>query len=90
MSEQADVYQIRIQGQLDASWAVWFSGFTITTTNGPDAQPLTTLTGPIADQSALRGALNRVWDLNLIVVSVLRLSEIANVPGESSEVRHVI
>jgi hypothetical protein len=36
-------------------------------------QSITILTGPIADQSALRGVLNRVWDLNLIVVSVERL-----------------
>lgn len=82
MTEQADVYQIKVQGQLDASWSVWFSGFTITTTDGPDAHSLTTLTGPIADQSALRGMLNRVWDLNLIVVSVLRLWETTNVSGE--------
>jgi hypothetical protein len=75
MIEQADVYQIKIRGQLDASWAVWFSGFTITLADGPDAQTLTTLTGPIADQAALRGLLNRVWDLNLIVVSVICLSE---------------
>lgn len=74
MTEQTNVYQIKIQGQLDASWAVWFSGFTITSADGSDAQSLTTLTGPIADQSALRGLLNRVWDLNLIVVSVICLS----------------
>lgn len=82
MTEQANVYQITVQGQLDASWAVWFSGFTITPPDGPDAQTLTTLTGAIADQSALRGVLNRVWDLNLSVVSVIRLPETSAVSGE--------
>jgi hypothetical protein len=82
MTEQADLYQIQVRGQLDASWSVWFSGFTITPADGPDAQPLTTLSGPIADQAALRGILNRVWDLNLIVVSVICLSETSTVPDE--------
>ena len=82
MTEQTNVYQITMQGQLDASWTVWFSGFTITSADGPDSQTLTTLTGAIADQSALRGVLNRVWDLNLIVVSVICLPETATVSGE--------
>ena len=82
MTEQACVYQITVQGLLDASWAVWFSGLTITSADGPDAQTLTTLTGSVADQSALRGMLNRVWDLNLIVVSVIRLPETSIVSGD--------
>ena len=83
MTEQTSVYRITVQGQLDASWAVWFSGFTITSADGPDAQTLTTLTGAIADQSALRGVLNRVWDLNLIVLSVIRVPETSTVSGEA-------
>jgi hypothetical protein len=81
MTEQGSLYQIQVRGQLDASWSVWFSGFTITSADGQDAQTLTTLTGPIADQSALRGILNRVWDLNLIVVSVICLSETSSFAG---------
>lgn len=61
------VYQIRIQGQLDARWSEWLSGLAISV-EGEDP-PFTVLSGP-ADQSTLRGILNRIWDLNLTLVSV--------------------
>jgi hypothetical protein len=31
------------------------------------------LTGRVADQAALRGILARIWDLNLNVISVIRV-----------------
>ena len=34
---------------------------------------VTTLTGPVADQSALRGILSKIWDLNLTLISVRRI-----------------
>jgi len=38
-----------------------------------DGQPITTLTGPVADQAALRGILNKLWDLNLTLLGVNRM-----------------
>jgi hypothetical protein len=73
MPEEACVYQIRVEGRLDASWSTWLNGMTMACEAERGGQPITILTGPIADQSALRGTLNRIWDLNLIVVSVERL-----------------
>lgn len=35
-----------------------------------NAPSITALAGPIADQAALRVLLNRVWDVNLTVLSV--------------------
>ncbi len=61
------IYQIKVLGGLDRSWSVWFEHLTITCEN--DA---TILTGPVRDQSALRGILNRLWDLNLVLDSVTR------------------
>jgi hypothetical protein len=66
--DQAAVYQIQVQGKLDESWSDWFSGMTITFEGG-----ITTLTGPVADQAALRGILSKIWDLNLTLVSVTRI-----------------
>ena len=66
--DQAAVYQIQVQGKLDESWSDWFSGMTITSESG-----ITTLTGPVADQSALRGILSKIWDLNLVLISVTRI-----------------
>lgn len=64
-------YQILLEGCLDNRWADWFDGLTLTTEqqNGD----LTILSGPIADQAALRGLLNQLWDFNLTLVGVIRL-----------------
>jgi hypothetical protein len=34
---------------------------------------ITTLTGPVADQAALRGLLSKIWDLNLVLISATRI-----------------
>jgi len=68
---QARTYQIKVEGRLDASWSDWFNDMTITLDSDT-----TTLTGAIADQSALRGILNKLWDLNLVLVSVNRLNDL--------------
>jgi hypothetical protein len=65
-------YQIKVQGSLDQSWSDWFNGLIITLENENDDVPTTTLTGAVADQAALRGILSKIWDLNLILISVNR------------------
>lgn len=64
------VYQIKMQGKLDESWSGWFSGMAITLVGDT-----TTLTGAVADQSALRGILTKLWDLNLDLISVNRVED---------------
>jgi hypothetical protein len=68
IGKPSSIYQIRVQGRLEARWSDWFNNFTIL--NDGDQ---TVLTGPVADQAALRGLLNKVWDLNLILVSLERV-----------------
>ncbi|MGE5619336.1 MAG: hypothetical protein ACM3US_08765 [Sphingomonadaceae bacterium] len=63
-------YRITVQGRLDDSWSDWLGGMKVVVERTGDGEFLTTLTGPVLDQSALRGILNRLWDLNLILVSV--------------------
>ena len=52
-------------------WQEWFNGMMIATEQGKDGV-ITTLKGLVADQAALRGILNKLWDLNLTVISVKR------------------
>jgi hypothetical protein len=66
-----DRYQIKVQGKLDEGWSDWFSGMTVTFEAG--SAPITTLTGAVADQAALRGMLCKLWDLNLTLISVRRI-----------------
>ena len=67
-------YQIIVQGKLDASWAAWLDGMVIARPDTRDGMPLVVLTGPVADQAALRGLLWRLWDLNLTVIAVRRIA----------------
>jgi flavodoxin len=64
----AEEYEIRIEGHLDAHWADWFAGLALTHLEGDE----TLLSGPLPDQVALHGLLERVRDLNLTLVSVTR------------------
>lgn len=65
---EAGRYRILLAGQLDAHWASWFDGLTV----GHDVDGTTVISGPIADQAALHGLLQRVRDLGLPLISVTR------------------
>ena len=62
------VYQIKMQGKLDDRWSDWFNGLTVVVEG--ENSPITTLIGP-TDQAGLRGILNKIWDLNLRLISVV-------------------
>ncbi len=67
------VYRIRMEGVLDEKWSDWFNGMSVTFERTGDGAPITTLTGAVADQAKLRGMLSKIWDLNLTLISVIRL-----------------
>jgi len=77
-------YQIRVQGWIGERWANWFDGITMTYEGTQDDSPITILTGPVADQSALRGILTKIWDLNLTVISVNQVEMDSTSEGEKS------
>jgi hypothetical protein len=65
-------YQIKVQGRIDPSWSEWFNGMEVSMDTGRDGGPVTTFTGPVGDQAALRGILNHLWDLYLTILSVIQ------------------
>jgi len=67
------IYEIQVRGELDQGWQQWFNGLAITVPHIGDQSSVTTLTGPVADQAALRGMLCKLWDLNLTLISVRRI-----------------
>lgn len=64
-----EVYEIRVKGHVDSHWFEWFEGLAVTHTESGD----TILSGPIVDQSALHGLLEKVRDLGLPLISVNRV-----------------
>ena len=73
-------YEIRLAGHLDGRHAARFEGLAIR----HDADGTTVLTGPLVDQAALHGLLQRVRDLGVPLVSVTR-PEPEPTPGPAAE-----
>jgi hypothetical protein len=69
--DRQGIYEIRVNGILDSKWSDWFDGFTIS----PQDNDETLLIGPVADQSALHGLLNKIRDLGLPLLSVTRIKD---------------
>jgi hypothetical protein len=65
----AERYEIRLRGHLDSRWAAWFDGLSLTTDN----DGTTVVSGPVADQAALHGLLQKVRDVGLPLVSVVQV-----------------
>jgi hypothetical protein len=62
-------YEIRLKGHLDGRWVAWFDGLTLSL----ERDGTTVIHGPIADQAALHGLLQKVRDTGLSLVSVRRV-----------------
>jgi hypothetical protein len=63
------IYQIRVKGALGPSAIHWFDDISITARENGE----TLLAGPFADQAALRGFLDQLWNLNFTILSVERI-----------------
>jgi hypothetical protein len=62
-------YRIKIQGLIGSSFADWFGKITVI----PQENNETLLIGQFADQAALRGMLDQLWNLNFTVLSMERI-----------------
>jgi hypothetical protein len=59
-------YEIRLKGHLHSRWAAWFDGLSIARCG----DGTTIIHGPVADQAALYGLLQKTRDLGLPLISV--------------------
>jgi hypothetical protein len=59
-------YEIRVKGHLDARWEAWFDGLCLTN----EIDGTTTIHGPVVDQAALHGVLQRLGDVGVPLLSV--------------------
>ena len=59
------IYEIKVQGQLDAQWSEWFYDMVIA-----QDKDITILRGPLPDQTVLHSVLDRIRDMNLQLISV--------------------
>lgn len=66
-------YRIIVSGELSQSWSEWFDGIEIHPELTKTGEAITVLSGGFYDQSALRGMLNKIWDLRLTLIAVKKL-----------------
>ncbi len=64
-----DIYRFRVRGHLDDHWSEWFGGLAVHL----QEDGTTVLIGPVVDQAALYGVINRIRDLGLSLLSVSRV-----------------
>jgi NADPH:quinone reductase-like Zn-dependent oxidoreductase len=69
-NRESGVYEIRVKGHLHDRWADRFEGLDFT----HEDDGTTVLKGPISDQAALHGVLNRIRDLGLPIISLQSVS----------------
>ena len=62
-------YEIRVKGHLGPRWTAWFDGLSLTTEDGGT----TAIRGPVADQTALHGLLQKLRDLGIPLVSLIEI-----------------
>jgi len=66
-------YRIRVQGLLDPEWSERLGDMTVTVREGPDGARFAELTGPLADEAALMGVLEHLYNLRLPLLAVERI-----------------
>ena len=70
MSSQPIRCCITVRGRVAPHWSRWLEELRLSYHLSESGDDVTDLNGIVADQSALHGVLNRIWNLNLTVLAV--------------------
>jgi len=68
-------YRIRVRGCVDAAWSTRLGGMQIKELLSPEGDVETILVGRLADQAALSGVLNTLYELHLPMLSTECIDE---------------
>ena len=68
-TQHPNTYQILVKETLDHHFADWYGDLSIL----PRENGETLLIGSFADQPALRGFLDQLWNLNITVITIERI-----------------
>ncbi len=74
-------YKICMKGHLGERWSLAFEGLELKDDFSSDGSPISVLTGPIVDQSALYGLIARIRDLGLTLLLVKQLGSESDKEG---------
>ena len=66
-------YRIRVRGHLGPEWTDRLAGMTVAVWEGPDGGHFAELTGPLADEAALMGVLEHLYNLRMPLLDVERV-----------------
>ena len=61
-------FEIRVAGRLASRWSAWFDGLTISTDDDT-----TVLRGPVVDQAALHGLIQKLRDVGIPLISLIQI-----------------
>jgi hypothetical protein len=64
-------FEIHVRGHLDESWSDWLEGLEVKLLDNGEM----ILSGHIGDQAALMGVLNKLYGLNLALLSVSKVGQ---------------
>jgi hypothetical protein len=64
-------FEIHVRGQLDESWSDWLEGLEVKLLDSGEM----ILFGHVGDQAALMGVLNKLYGLNLTLLSVSEVEQ---------------
>jgi len=69
------LYRILVKGSIPVNWSDRMDGMSIRQAATDDGEPVTTLEGELADQAALTGVLDTLYELHLPIILVKQVDD---------------
>jgi len=68
--DSPETYRIRVQGRVKQNWSDRLDGMMVSISTADDGISVSVLTGELADQAALTGVINTLYELHLPILLV--------------------